>query len=92
MVLAALLAFAPDALAVSVDWRVEWPRTDFARHTVDLSEIRSGGPPKDGIPAIDAPQFKLVSEVSDLAAMEPVITLRIQSDARRLPPADPHVA
>lgn len=37
--------------------RTQWPRTDFSRHTVPLEEIISGGPPKDGIPAIDAPRF-----------------------------------
>jgi hypothetical protein len=85
LTLVALLAFAPGALAAPADWTTEWPRTDFAKHTVDLSEIRSGGPPKDGIPAIDDPQFKPVAEVSDLAPTEPVIALRIQDDARAYP-------
>lgn len=35
----------------------EWPRTDFSRRSVDLGEILPGGPPKDGIPAIDRPRF-----------------------------------
>jgi len=38
----------------------EW-KTDFTRHTVPMEEIVSGGPPKDGIPAIDAPTFVSVS-------------------------------
>jgi hypothetical protein len=29
--------------------------TDFNRHSVPLSQIRSGGPPRDGIPPIDQP-------------------------------------
>jgi len=37
----------------------EW-KTDFSRHVVPLAEIVSGGPPKDGIPAIDAPRFTSV--------------------------------
>src|SRR3989304_14959 len=37
-------------------------RTDFSRHTVDYSEILSGGPPKDGIPALDHPQFISVDQ------------------------------
>src|SRR3546814_369372 len=65
--------------------RVEWPRTDFTKHTIELSEIRSGGPPKDGIPAIDDPQFRSVGAVSDLPASEPVITLSVQNDARAYP-------
>jgi hypothetical protein len=31
--------------------------TDGVRHTVPLSDIVGGGPPKDGIPSIDQPQF-----------------------------------
>ena len=34
--------------------------TDFSKHTVPLDEIVSGGPPKDGIPAIDRPHFEQV--------------------------------
>ena len=30
-----------------------WPQTDFSRCTVDIAEILSGGPGKDGIPALD---------------------------------------
>lgn len=29
----------------------------MTRHSVPLSEIVGGGPPKDGIPALDAPKF-----------------------------------
>ena len=37
-------------------------KTDFSRHSVPLEEIVSGGPPKDGIPAIDRPRFESVRE------------------------------
>ncbi|MFQ5483563.1 MAG: DUF3179 domain-containing protein, partial [Nitrospinaceae bacterium] len=30
---------------------------DFSRHAIPLDEIRSGGPPKDGIPALSNPKF-----------------------------------
>jgi len=30
---------------------------DVTRHSVPLNQIVGGGPPKDGIPALDAPQF-----------------------------------
>lgn len=33
------------------------PPFDATLHSVPLNEIRGGGPPKDGIPAIDAPKF-----------------------------------
>jgi hypothetical protein len=45
---------APD----SQYWRQEWPTTDFTKHVVALSGIKSGGPSKDGIPAIDSPRFE----------------------------------
>ena len=39
-----------------------WPDTDFSIRSVDLGEISSGGPPPDGIPAIDNPVFESVSD------------------------------
>ena len=39
-------------------WRHEWPNTNFEKTSIEnLVEILSGGPPKDGIPAIDDPTF-----------------------------------
>ncbi|MGB1025135.1 MAG: hypothetical protein ACPGYL_01155, partial [Rhodospirillaceae bacterium] len=35
----------------------QFPLTDWSRHTPELGEIRSGGPDRDGVPAIDAPVF-----------------------------------
>lgn len=37
-------------------------KTDFSKHTVPLSEASFGGPPKDGIPAIDSPKFESVQD------------------------------
>ena len=60
--------------------------TDFGRHNVPYSEIFSGGPPKDGIPAIDAPQFTTVDAADTwLAPQEPVILLQVGDDARAYP-------
>ena len=36
--------------------------TDFSRATIDYDEVISGGPPKDGIPAIDSPDLVSISE------------------------------
>ncbi len=66
--------------------QVEWPKTDFSKRTVNLSEIESGGPPKDGIPAIDRPRFTTVSAARTwLKAKEPVIVVRIGTKARAYP-------
>ena len=80
-----VLAGAALALANPASWKYEWPNTDFEKHSVDFAEIMSGGPPKDGIPSIDAPKFVTVNEMTDLAASEPVIGLSINGDARAYP-------
>jgi hypothetical protein len=50
--------------------------TDFTRRTVPFSEIQSGGPPKDGIPAIDAPRFAPIAEGAKfLVRDEPVMVV-----------------
>jgi len=67
-------------------WKQEWPRTDFARRTVPLQEIQSGGPPKDGIPAIDRPRFESVAAAARwLDAREPVIALALNGEAKAYP-------
>ena len=64
----------------------DWPNTDFENSVIDLSEIRSGGPPKDGIPSIDHPEFVPVdSAVKWLNLREPVIVLDILGEAKAYP-------
>lgn len=63
----------------------DWQLTDFSRHSIDMDEILSGGPCRDGIPSIDDPQFVPVSEAGDLGPTEPVIGLTINGDARAYP-------
>jgi hypothetical protein len=82
--LLALVAAMP-ARADPYDWRGEWPHTDFSRHSVPYDEIFSGGPSKDGIPAIDQPKFVPVSGVKALALHEPVISVEIGGEARAYP-------
>jgi hypothetical protein len=61
-------------------------KTDFSKHCIHYSEIFSGGPPKDGIPAIDAPRFVSVSTANTwLKSNEPVIFLQIGNAARAYP-------
>ncbi len=85
VLLAVVWWFMPGLLPGSTMlWKVSWPKTDFSKASVDMSEIRSGGPRKDGIPSIDDPTFKPVREV-ELAPMVPVISLRVNDDARAYP-------
>lgn len=87
---AALMAmvFVSTAVSAGADlatWRVEWPKTDFERKSVDLGEIFSGGPPKDGIPAIDNPSFAAAQDVDDIGPDEPVIRFAVGDDVRAYP-------
>ncbi len=68
-------------------WKRAWPKTDFSKASVPFSEILSGGPPKDGIPAVDNPTFVPVAESADIgiADTEPVITVSINGDTRAYP-------
>ena len=60
--------------------------TNWTRRTIDTSAILSGGPPRDGIPSIDAPLFVSPDEAAGwLADNEPVIALEINGDARAYP-------
>lgn len=53
--------------------------------TIDREDLLSGGPPPDGIPAIDAPAFEPVGSVAWLSPDEPVIALATESGARAYP-------
>ena len=71
----------------------DWPNTDFENSVIDLSEIRSGGPPKDGIPSIDHPEFVSVdSAIEWLNLREPVIVLDILGEAKAYPLTDSDLA
>ncbi len=53
----------------------EW-RTDFSRSAVPFEEILSGGPPKDGIPAIDEPRFATAADADGwLGRLDPVLVV-----------------
>jgi Protein of unknown function (DUF3179) len=60
-------------------------RTDFAKRVVPLSEFRSGGPGKDGIPAINEPRFVPVEETDFLKSREPVIAVEVNGEVRAYP-------
>ncbi|MDQ7017208.1 MAG: DUF3179 domain-containing protein [Gammaproteobacteria bacterium] len=63
-----------------------WPKTNFNQRSVPLEEIRSGGPPRDAIPALNDPHFISVSEAAHwLDAKEPVILVRHGHQARAYP-------
>ena len=90
LALGALCVLLPAALSAAAAgaweaWRLEWPATDFSKRSVDLGEIVSGGPPRDGIPAIDAPVFAPLSELRGIAGIEPVVSVQAGGEARAYP-------
>lgn len=72
----------PSRLRVSTSgWK-----TDFSKASVDLGEFLGGGPPKDGIPAIDAPKHESIDDARDwLEGRSPVISLEVGGEARAYP-------
>ncbi len=57
----------------------------FPEPLVDPAEIRSGGPPPDGIPPIDTPRFQQASTVDWLEDVEPVLLMEVNGEARAYP-------
>ncbi len=57
----------------------------FPPPLVDPDEVRSGGPPPDGIPSIDDPTFLPVDGVGFLADDEPVLAVELGGEARAYP-------
>lgn len=83
--LTAILWIAP-AKADPEFWQHEWPNTDFGTASVESwVEILSGGPSRDGIPAIDNPSFITAQDETRLDGREPVITLEVAGQVRAYP-------
>lgn len=85
LVLLVALAGMEAAVAEPSQWKREWKKTNFKIHSVDYASIKSGGPPKDGIPPIDDPEFVDMTEVENIADTEPVIGLIVNGEARAYP-------
>ncbi|MGH1465748.1 MAG: DUF3179 domain-containing protein [Cognatishimia sp.] len=68
-------------------WRHEWPDTNFEMTSIEnWKEILSGGPPKDGIPALSDPSFVKAADESRIGAREPVITVELDGEIPRAYP------
>lgn len=61
-------------------------KTNIEKRSIDLDELISGGPPKDGIPALNSPKLISINEAKIwLKFNEPVIALKIGDEARAYP-------
>jgi len=77
---AGILPAAPPPFSTA-DWK-----TDFTKRSIDWEEVLSGGPPKDGIPAIDKPTFESVAAASErLVEQSPVLFFAHGRVARAYP-------
>lgn len=85
LTLTLLIGFMGTTYANPDFWKFEWPKTDFSMHSIDLAEIRSGGPPKDGIPPIDDPVFDKATDITAIGDTEPVIGLTLNGVAKAYP-------
>jgi len=80
-----LSAITLPAFAQSASQTRGWPNTDFTKSSVDFSEIMSGGPGKDGIPALASVVVIPVSDV-EFSEREPVVTVEIDGAIPRAYP------
>jgi hypothetical protein len=62
----------------------QW-ETDFSKRVVPLEQFQPGGPPKDGIPAIDEPRYSRAEDVDFLEDREPVIEITVDDESRAYP-------
>ena len=66
-------------------WQIDFVGDAMPAPLVEFDEIRSGGPPPDGIPPIDEPRFLPAAAVDFLADNEPVLALDLGGEARAYP-------
>jgi len=59
--------------------------TNGIKHIVPLDKIKSGGPPKDGIPSIDKPNFVTASDANFVSDNDLVIGLIINGETKAYP-------
>lgn len=78
-----MIRFATLTAALLAGWFLSGFSLDNA--IVPKNEILSGGPPKDGIPAIMEPQFVTADKVDFLRDDDPVIGIVIGAVARAYP-------
>ena len=59
---------------------------DYSKHSIPVEDIRGGGPPKDGIPALFNPDYLTANEASKLLKPdEKVLGLTLKGVSRAYP-------
>ena len=71
---------------INPTFRTDGWDTNFCLHSIDYDDIFSGGPPRDGIPPLDAPQFETVQSADAwIEDLEPVIIFELDGIVRAYP-------
>lgn len=77
-----------DSCGAPASWTREWTETDFCQSNIDFDTVISGGPPRDGIPAVTNPDMNTIDEAQEwLSERSPVIVVEIDGEARAYPHA-----
>ena len=76
LLLALLIVALP--LLVAADW-------DYSKKSIGLDEIISGGPPRDGIPALTMPKFIPAAKATMLRDEEQVLGVFLDGVAKAYP-------
>lgn len=58
---------------------------DLSNSTVPLNAVQSGGPPRDGIPAIDRPKFVAAHQARFMRAEDLVLSVTLEGQTRAYP-------
>ena len=70
-------------LALAIPAAAQW---DYSKHSIPVEDIRGGGPPRDGIPALFDPEYISASEADKLLdPAEEVLGLVINGVSRAYP-------
>ncbi len=58
---------------------------DYSKHSIDVEQFLSGGPPKDGIPALFNPKFVIGQKANFMRVDEQVLGVVINGTTRAYP-------
>ena len=58
---------------------------DFSKHSIPVEQIMSGGPPRDGIPALTNPKYVSADEAGFMKDDERVLGVALNGVARAYP-------
>ncbi len=76
----------PSTIAVdSLSTGITIMETNGVKHSIPLDKIKSGGPPKDGIPSIDKPVFTDISGSQFMSDSDTVVGLDVNGESKAYP-------